>query len=1113
MNRNLALFITLLLVAVASAQEKTYEQMGGVYYAYPAGDSPINPAPPEGYQPFYISHYGRHGSRWLPSDSRYEWVVAQLSDKKNLTAEGKRLRKQLGKVWRNARGHGGQLTPLGGLQHEGIASRMVTNFPEVFADGSRLHARSSVVPRCASSMAHFLTAVRDLRPSVHIDSATDSADMQYIAYTTPELRQIEQGPFAKMRGTPDRLMRLLFKTPAAVADPVRLMSELHTIASDMQDVGTSAPPADLYWLFTPEEMYDIYACNNARMAYVNGDDPRIGGAAAHCALSLWHDIERRADEAIVRGTPAADLRFGHDTNLYRLLSLLQASSAQSGKMDEILPMAANLQMVFFRNAGGDVLVRLLHNERDFTLPIPTARAHYYRWSDIKAYMAQRIHQLDHLRQLDAIHTMVGTAQANTQSAGRFGKGSEEHGQTLPAVLTPNGQNCWTPQTRDTEKKCVAPYYYADTLMYGLRCSHWIVGGCTQDYGSATLTALGGTLRTSPEDRVTPFAHAAEVSHPHYYAVGLPREHLRVELTATAHGAVVQVIPDCDQAVHILLSPNSDENEGTAVVDPTRRQVYVSNPVHRIYQGWGEPAGFSGHLLMEYEVAPTAMGCFDVTGSHDGILRQSKAAGVGVWLTFDGHAGEPIVLRLASSFTSREGCERNMRAEVSGRSFDEVMRAAAVAWTERLHTIDVEDADTAAVTQFYGALYRASILPRLLSDADGAYPRFASGDVVQGTRPCYTDYSMWDTYRALHPLYNLIAPQLSSDMMQSLVNMAGEGGWLPIFPCWNSYTAAMIGDHCSVVLADAYVKGIRGFDAESAYSAMRRNAFDSPASDRDYADGKGRRALRSYLKYGYIPLEDSVKEAFHTDEQTSRTLEYAFDDFAVAQMAQALGHDADHRALMQRSGNWRHVINPITGYADGRHADGRFEGCTDFFRRQPFITEGAPCHYTWYVPHNPQGLIRLLGGKQRFASRLDSLFTHGLYWHGNEPCHQMAYLFDYAGRHDLTRKWVRHIMRTEYNDTPGGLSGNDDAGQMSAWYVFSALGFYPVCPATEEYMLGAPLFRRATLNQAGGSTFVVETTEQVADGNPPTLDGQPLTTFSISHRQITHGGRLQTSRLP
>ncbi len=1090
-------------MALGMMAQKSFPEMGGVYYAYPATQGPPSISVPDGYLPFYIAHYGRHGSRWLPSDSRYEWVLGHFQDNGNLTKEGRRLRKQLQKVWKNARGNGGQLTPLGARQHRDIAGRMVSAYGGVFKDGARVNAWSSVVSRCRQSMLAFTGQLEKLRPSLSIHTATDSADMRWIAYTSPEMRLWEGSrTFPKMKGSPDRLMALLFRNPKVVDEPERLCSELHTIASDMQDVEL---PLDLSYLFTEEEAMGIYECNNERMVYCNANNPLAGGVPAMSACSLWEQIVGEAEKAIAVGDRVADLRFGHDTNLYRLLALMRASCIDSGQMDRILPMAANLQMVFYRNASGDVLVRMLHNEHDFTLPIAPAYDGLYRWTEVRAMMDGRIHRLRHLAQLNAVNTMVGTAQANTRSAGLFGKGSEEHGQTLPAVLTPNGQNFWTPQTQDTEKKCVAPYYYADSLFQGIRNSHWLVGGCTQDYGSATITPLGGRLRTAVNKRATRFSHQQEVSHPHYYAVELPDEHLKVELTASPHGAIMRLTPSCDQKVYVVVNPNSDENQGEAWLDSVNNEIYVANPVHRIYQGWGEEAGFSGHLLVSFSQRPVDGDCYAYGNARANTMHIKNVPGIGAWVAFDGKAGLPIEVRMASSFCSLGQCRRNMAAEVDGVSFEQMMERAAEAWIDRFHTIDVQDDDRAAVNQFYGALYRASFLPRLLSDADGSYPRFADGRPMREDVPRYTDFSMWDTYRALHPLYNIILPELSGHMMNSLVEMAEEGGWLPVFPCWNSYTAAMIGDHCAATLADAYVKGVGGFDAEKAYQAMRKNAFSSPATKEEYANGMGRRALESYLRYGFIPMEDGVKEAFHNDEQTSRTLEYAFDDFAVAQMARALGHDEDYLSLSKRAQNWRNVINPLTGYADGRHQNGRFENNTDLVHRKSYITEGATCHYSWYVPHDPEGLMQVMGGKTRFVEKLDSMFSEGRYWHGNEPCHQIAYMFDYADRPDLTRKWVSHILSTEYNDSPGGLSGNDDAGQMSAWYVFSAMGFYPVCPATTQYMLGSTCFDRVQLNLENGRQFTI--VGEGKENGPATLNGVPLPKHAITHRNIMDGDTL------
>ena len=1069
LNRYLLLGMACLIAGPLFAQ---YEKMGGVYYAYPVTETTMLAAP-EGYEPFYISHYGRHGSRWLPNDKRYTWVNRQFKDKNRLTKLGKDVRKRLEKIWKNAEGNGGLLTPLGGRQHRQIARRMYQNFPQLFTAEAHITAHSSTVNRCKTSMENFVAELKAQNPSIKIDPITREEDMAWIAYKSKEQNYLEHSFDWPLPISTDRFINALFTDASHLSKSNRekLLSELHTIASDMQDVELKV---SLYDIFTEEELKTVYNLNNRRMTLHNGDEIMNNGIAARCATSLWSRIEADADAAIARGDIGADLRFGHDTNLYRLMTLMGIDTKDK-PMDELLPMAANLQMIFYKNAQGRVLVQLLHNEYPATIsnlsPLTSYLLPLYYWEDLKQHVADRLHHFEHLRQLCALNTMVGTAPANTKTAGLFGKGSEEHGQTLPAVLVPNGQNFWTPQTRDTEKKCVAPYYYTDSLFQGIRNSHWIVGGCTQDYGSFTLAALTGQLRLRPEERATPFSHTDEISHPHYYATLLYQEHLKMEVTGGSHTAIFRITPEQDGPVHVILNHNSDEGEGYLEIDNQEKTIYGYNPVHRIYQGWGEPAGFCGHYLLQ---------------AYDEIV-DSGIDSLCAWFTFNGKAHKPIILKAATSFTTKEGAVNNFAAEAEAHDFESMMENVASQWTTRLHTIDVEDPDTARVNQFYGALYRCSFLPREMSDVGGDYPKFADGIVVEPSsevepRVFYGDFSMWDTYRAVHPLYNLIAPRQSADMMQSLVTMYEQGGWLPIFPCWNSYTAAMIGDHCSVALADAYVKGIHDFNVEKAYEGMRKNAFETPASLDEYKNGMGRRALDSYLKYGYIPLEDSVKEAYHTQEQTSRTLEYAFDDFAVAQLAKALGKNQDYTELMRRSENWRNVINPKTGYCDGRHEPkmitkrksdgGLFEDNLDFIHRKPFITEGATCHYTWYVPHNVDGLVEALGGPQKFEAKLDSMFTEGRYWHGNEPCHQIAYLYDFIGKREKTIDRVAHILDTEYNDTPGGLSGNDDAGQMSAWYIFSSIGFYPVCPATDRYMLSAPRFQRITLHPDGGRPFVI-----------------------------------------
>ena len=1229
----------LLIVCALLAQAQTRQQMGGVYYAYPAPKKPVSVKAPEGYTPFYISHYGRHGSRWLPSDSRYIWVNQHFDDESNLTPLGKKVKGWLTQVWENAKGNGGKLTKLGEKQHRGIADRMVRNFPQIFAKGNHVQARSSVVDRCAKSMLAFTDELRQLQPSLDMDVKTDSADMAWIAYTSPEVKALENRTHIVAKVSPDRFLHQLFKDITKVDDPMKLMSEIHTIASSIQDVGLNFKSyprqieKGLYGLFTDEEFKAYYDANNLRMTICNGEYPTNERIPARSAISLWENVEAEADKALASDRPSATLRFGHDTSLYRLYSLMNMFFARpdaccdtdakmasykkkSDAMDVVVPMAANLQLVFYKKKQWDraypesnVLVRILCNERNvgelnlnayiYNDDIEDMAGNYYTWASLKNYMHEYIHYLEHVRQLNAINTMVGTAQANTKTAGKFGKGSEEHGQTLPAVLVPNGQNFWTPQTQDTEKKCIAPYYYKDMELQGFRNSHWIVGGCTQDYGSFTIATLGGKLRLQPEERATRFSHEDEVSHPHYYAVHLRDEHLKTEMTALSHSAIFRITPDKDEDIHIVINPNSDEGEGYIEIDTLRHLVYGYNPVHRIYQGWGEPAGFSGHFVLDYSgelnfdvpssdisnprygETPCGFDDFGVFSKEEKTPQglSVKGSRSGAWLTFKGKAGKPIEIRAASSFTSKKNACDNLVGETAGGfDFDDFILNAETIWCDRLHAIDVESKDVAKVNQFYGALYRASFLPHEMSDVYGSYPTFSKGkveildssdssalddsadiaDVLYVDTACvdsistiptiYGDFSMWDIYRAELPLYNIITPTLSGDMMQSLVNMYKEGGWMPIFPCWNSYTAAMIGDHSGVALADAYVKGIRSFDAKTAYEGMRKNAFESPKTFEEYKNGMGRRALNSYLKYGYIPMEDSVKEAFHTNEQTSRTLEYAFDDFAVAQLAKALAEScsaeakdgpctrlslkADYAELMRRSENWRNVINPKTGWADGRHQNGKWEGNTDLVHRKSYITEGATCHYTWYVPQNIQGLFNVINKSvdksakclnrnvqgisqsdtmSAVVSRLDKMFDEGLYWHGNEPCHQVAYLYDAAGAPWKTQQRIHHILNTEYNDTPGGLSGNDDAGQMSAWYVFSAIGFYPVCPSTPYYYIGTPSFDKVTFNLENGKKFEIQA-HGVGDKafyiQKTLLNGKPMSGYQLSHDDILKGGNLE-----
>jgi len=390
--RNLFLFIIVMLPLSAFGQ---WERFGGVYFAYPEESHEQTPAP-AGYKPFYISHFARHGSRWLPDDKRYEAVCAQFADTANLTPLGKDVRRRLLVIYGDAKGRGGDLTAIGAEQHKRMAERMYRSFPTVLGDSAAVSARSSVVGRCVMSMHAFLVRLAQLNPSLRITAEANRRYMDYIAYTSPEEQWLESVTHNRWTMNPARLMCSLFRDTTRVANQRDLASELHTIASDMQDVGIGV---SLYDIFTEEEMRQIYDMNNERMQRCNGIDDRNGGVPELCAESLWRNIKESAERAIAQGTPCATLRFGHDTSLYRLLSLL-GLYANECRMDVIIPMGANLQMIFYRNGAGDIAVKLLHNEREIQLPglrsdLPSP---YYHWEDMRARVDAR------LRQLHARHT-------------------------------------------------------------------------------------------------------------------------------------------------------------------------------------------------------------------------------------------------------------------------------------------------------------------------------------------------------------------------------------------------------------------------------------------------------------------------------------------------------------------------------------------------------------------------------------------------------------------------------------------------------------------------------------------------------------------------------------
>ncbi len=720
-----------------------------------------------------------------------------------------------------------------------------------------------------------------------------------------------------------------------------------------------------------------------------------------------------------------------------------------------------------------------------------------------------------LSPLAYVRPLIGTAPSTTETARLHSEaGSELRGQTFPAIGMPFGMTQWTPQTRATEQKCLSPYYYQDDSIQGFRGSHWMSGSCTQDYGSVTIMALQGELKVDPVERASRFSHTREKVTPSYYAVMLSDYRIQAEMTATSRAGFLQFTPATEEATYIIVEPNSDEGEGYVEIIPERNEIVGFNPVHRIYQGWGESAGFSGYFVIRFEQPFETYGLWQGKEIMQGEQKiEASGQSVGAFVQLAAAKGKPLKVKVGTSFTSIPQARKNLETEINGWNFLQVRKASERAWKEALNKIQVGGGSEEEKIMFYTALYHTMMLPRLFSDVDSVYVGFANSKKVYKADKFnyYTDFSLWDTFRAVHPLHTIINPDRTADMVESLLVMAQQGGWLPIFPAWNSYTAAMIGDHAIAMIGDAWMKGIKPVDEELAYEMMRKNAFEPNTDLKSYRSGKGRRALTSYLQYNFIPLEDSVPDSFHQNEQASRTLEYAYDDFVLAQVAKELGKEADYQALIQRARNYRYVFDSLTGYVRGRYADGRWiEPFDPVAPRASFITEGSPFQYTWYVPQDVAGLLKLMGGKEKFIQKLDTLFEQRYYWHGNEPGHQTAYLYAYAGAPWKTQQRVRDIIQEEYSATPGGLSGNEDAGQMSAWLVFSMMGFYPVTPGIPCYVIGSPVFDQVTLNLKGGKTFLVRAHNTSSENRyiqAALLNGELLNRSYLRHEEIMEGGEL------
>lgn len=637
-----------------------------------------------------------------------------------------------------------------------------------------------------------------------------------------------------------------------------------------------------------------------------------------------------------------------------------------------------------------------------------------------------------------------------------------------------------------------------------------------------------------------YSHQEEEASPGYYAVHLKDYNIKAELTATERvGFHRYTFPESKEA-HIVmdvthsLTPGRDTH--VKMVNDHQIEGYVTGDMEGSYD-----LPLTCYFFAEFSKPFSSVGTWNGENIHPDLDEVSGSDGAGAYVNFTTSENEQVLIKLGISFVSIEGAKKNLQTELPHWDFEKVRKQASDIWNKKLDKIGIMGGTEEQKTIFYTSIYHSLMFPRVFSDVDGSYYSHFDGQ-VHGTTDerYYVDFSLWDTYRAQHPLLAYLEPERQNEMIRTFLAMYDQGGRLPLHVSYkNHYQAVMIGDHATSVIVDSYMKGLRDFDVEKAYEAMRKNATESGERT------SSRYGLDYYMDLNYIPAE-KIRES------VSVTLEDAYDDWCLAEIAKSLGKTEDYNYFRKRTQYYTNLYDQQTGFMRPRKADGSWlEMCEDYpeiirtdihpyyscfdplwvgVSPNRHFTESNAWQYLWYVPHDVKGLINIMGGKAEFTRKLDTLFTMtsnesgteqyaplrskiGQYVHGNEPVHHVSYLFNYIGEPWKTQKWVNQIRNKMYGVGPDGLCGNDDMGQMSAWYIFSAMGFYPVSPGQNVFVIGTPLFEETTLkfdDYFKGKEFTVKA-EEVSSENiyiqSATLNGKPYDKSWISHDDIINGGIL------
>jgi len=689
------------------------------------------------------------------------------------------------------------------------------------------------------------------------------------------------------------------------------------------------------------------------------------------------------------------------------------------------------------------------------------------------------------------------------------------GNTYPAIAVPWGMNLWTPQTGKNGSGW--QYQYNAHKIVGFKQTHqpspWM-----NDYGEFSIMPVTGHLAIDEKARASWFSHKTEIVKPYYYKVYLADADTRTEITPTERAAQFRItFPRSDSAFIVVDAYDKGSyikilpKERKIIGYTTRNSGGVTDNFKNYFVIYSDHAFQLADVWHGNQLAPDTL---ELKGDH-----------VGAVIGFKTYRGEQVHLKVASSFISFDQADLNLKRELGSDEFNTTEQKAKDAWNKALGRIEVSGGTVDQVRTFYSCLYRMLFFPLRLyeQNAKGEIVHYSpyNGKVMPGY--LFGGTGFWDTFRALYPFLTLMYPEINVEMQKGLVNDFKEGGYLPE---WSApgYRDVMVGNNSASIVASAYLKGLRGYDIQTLYQALLKDAnTEGPLS------AVGRKGFKYYNELGYVPYDVGIHE------NAARTLEYAYDDYAIYKLAIALHRPQSEIDLYKkRSQYYRNLFDPSTHLMRGKNKDGSFETPFNPFKWGDAFTEGNSWHYTWSVFHDIRGLINLMGGDSSFVGMLDSIFVmppvfddsyyHGViheiremqiagmgqYAHGNQPIQHMIYLYNYAGEPWKAQYWARETMNKLYQATPDGYCGDEDNGQTSAWYVFSAMGFYPVCPASGQYVFGAPLFKKMTLHLANGKQFVIN-----APGNSPeniyvrqmTLNGKPYDKNWIGHFDILQGGTL------